>query len=197
MIVPDNPVIILATISKKLDHLKNFWNYQDAFLIQRNFKRDGTRYVAAAVLVSREHGAVMSKSDAMTMLNYFIWTHPDDDDVDDDDDDDDEEEEEEEDNSKGNLQRGLRVDKNKWLQARQRSLYKTPFHQLDEVENLNSFRFLLKQAENPESFRFLLKQEENLNSFRFLLKRAENLDLLTNDPPIENTDKMRDGERRR
>ncbi|KAH0461281.1 hypothetical protein IEQ34_008856 [Dendrobium chrysotoxum] len=38
---------------------------------------------------------------------------------------------------------------------------------------------------------------ENLNSFRFLLKQAENPDLLANDPPTENTDKMRDDERRR
>ncbi|KAH0448332.1 hypothetical protein IEQ34_022132 [Dendrobium chrysotoxum] len=49
---------------------------------------------------------------------------------------------------------------------------KTPFHQLGEAENLNSFRFLLKQA-------------ENLNSFRFLLKQAENPDLLANDPSVE------------
>ncbi|KAH0456362.1 hypothetical protein IEQ34_014269 [Dendrobium chrysotoxum] len=67
-------------------------------------------------------------------------------------------------------------------------MYKTPFYQPDEAENLNSFRFLLKRAENPDSFCFLLKQAENLNSFRFLQKRAENPDLLANDPPIENTD---------
>ncbi|KAH0467858.1 hypothetical protein IEQ34_002891 [Dendrobium chrysotoxum] len=56
---------------------------------------------------------------------------------------------------------------------------------------------LLHRIENPNSFRFLLKQAENLNSFRFLLKRAENPDLLANDPPTENTDKIRDDERRR
>ncbi|KAH0466979.1 hypothetical protein IEQ34_004217 [Dendrobium chrysotoxum] len=81
--------------------------------------------------------------------------------------------------------------------TRLRSLDKTLFHQLGEAENLKSFRFLLKQAENPNSFRFLLKRTENPNSFRFLLKRAENPDLLANDPPTENIDKMRDDERRR
>ncbi|KAH0459787.1 hypothetical protein IEQ34_010450 [Dendrobium chrysotoxum] len=38
---------------------------------------------------------------------------------------------------------------------------------------------------------------ENPNYFRFLLKQAENPDLLANDPPTENIDKMRDDERRR
>ncbi|KAH0470051.1 hypothetical protein IEQ34_001609 [Dendrobium chrysotoxum] len=41
------------------------------------------------------------------------------------------------------------------------------------------------------------EKAENPDSFDFLLKQAENLDLLADNPPIENTDKTRDDERRR
>ncbi|KAH0454828.1 hypothetical protein IEQ34_016752 [Dendrobium chrysotoxum] len=60
---------------------------------------------------------------------------------------------------------------------------KPPFHQPGEVENLDSFRFLLKQA-------------ENLDSFHFLLKQAKNLDLLADNPSTE-TPRTRDDDRRR
>ncbi|KAH0454428.1 hypothetical protein IEQ34_016352 [Dendrobium chrysotoxum] len=49
----------------------------------------------------------------------------------------------------------------------------------------------------PELLSLPPKQVENLNSFCFLLKWAENLDLLANDPPTENTEKTRDDEWRR
>ncbi|KAH0463787.1 hypothetical protein IEQ34_006573 [Dendrobium chrysotoxum] len=66
----------------------------------------------------------------------------------------------------------------------EKPVQKPPFHQPGEAENMNSFRFLLKQVEKP-------------NSFLFLLKQVENLDLLADDPPTENTDKTRDDKWRR